>query len=89
LTFGNITSGTSYQNIGTTTTGSFYSNSDVTSYNSSIETGRVEKGDISNQQFSEIDMEFQKYHISSVMYQLLPESQKPIETKELVKSKIN
>jgi hypothetical protein len=48
-----------------------------------LETGRIEKGDISSQQFSDIDMEFEKYHISSVMYQILPESQKPVETKEI------
>lgn len=54
-----------------------------------IETGRVEKGDISNQEFTEIDMEFQKNHISSVLYQILPESQKPLETKDVKKVKLN
>jgi hypothetical protein len=49
-----------------------------------IETGRIEKGEISIQQFDEIDMQFEKCYISNVVYQLLPESQRPIETKELI-----
>jgi hypothetical protein len=51
----------------------------------SIETGRVEKGDISSQEFVGVNMDFQNYHISSVVYQILPESQRPIETSELKK----
>lgn len=50
-----------------------------------IETGRVEKGEKSKQEFTEVDLEFQSYHISSVMYQILPESQKPVETAEIKK----
>lgn len=66
------------------TTNAFYSNS--TPINSSkLETGRVEKGEKSNQQFTEVDINFESYYISSVMYQILPESQKPIETKEIKK----
>jgi hypothetical protein len=49
----------------------------------SIETGRIEKGEDSSQKFESVDMQFEKYHISSVIYQLFPESQKPIETKEI------
>lgn len=51
----------------------------------SIETGRVEKGTKSKQQFESIDMEFEKHYISSSVVQLLPESRKPIETKEIKK----
>lgn len=51
---------------------------------SSIETGRIEKGDKSNQKFEEIDMQFERYHISNVIYKLVPESQRPVETKEIV-----
>ena len=54
-------------------------------FNSKIETGRIEKGEESKQEFSEIDMEFEKYHISSVLYQILPESQKPVETTDIKK----
>ena len=56
-----------------------------TSINSSVETGRVESGNGSNQQFKEIDMEFDKYYISSTILQLLPESRKPETASELAK----
>lgn len=49
----------------------------------SLETGRVEKGNNSKQQFKEIDMEFDKYHISSTILELLPESRKPVELKNV------
>ena len=51
--------------------------------NASIETGRVEKGAESSQKFDEIDMEFDSYHIASTTLQLLPESRRPVETKEI------
>ena len=53
----------------------------------SIETGRVEKGNRSNQKFEEVDMDFEKFHISSIVLQLLPESVKPVDTKDLKKEK--
>jgi hypothetical protein len=49
----------------------------------SIETGRVEKGPESNQKFDEIEMDFEKNYISSTIIQILPESVKPVETKEI------
>jgi hypothetical protein len=52
-----------------------------------IETGRVEKGENSDQEFDGVNMEFERYKICSVSYQILPESQKPIETKEIYKEK--
>jgi hypothetical protein len=45
----------------------------------SLETGRIEKGEKSNQQFSEVDMDFEKNYIHHIVYQLLPESRKPVE----------
>jgi hypothetical protein len=54
-----------------------------------IETGRVERGDKSNQKFKEIDMEFDNYHISSVVLEMLPESRKPVELKKKKKSLIS
>lgn len=45
----------------------------------SLETGRIEKGQKSNQQFSEVDMDFEKNYIHHIVYQLLPESRKPVE----------
>ena len=59
----------------------------TTSYSSTIETGRVEKGGKSNQKFEEVDMDFEKFHISSIVLQLLPESVKPVDTKDLKKEK--
>jgi hypothetical protein len=60
----------------------------TTSYSTnSIETGRVEKGKKSNQKFEEVDMDFEKFHISSIVLQLLPESVKPVDTKDLKKEK--
>ena len=63
------------------------SNSNMTSINS-IETGRVEKGEVSKQKFTEIEMDFEKNYISSTIIQILPESRKPVEIKE-IKNKIN
>lgn len=48
-----------------------------------IETGRVEKGEKSDQKFDEVDMDFDKLYIASTVLELLPESRRPIETKEL------
>jgi len=59
--------------------------SDISGYSTSAtistnqptkETGRIEKGGSSNQKFESINMEFENYPISTVEYQILPESQK-------------
>ena len=64
------------------TSGSF--DSRTTPINSTnIETGRVEKGVESSQKFDEVDMDFDNFYISSTVLELLPESRRPIETKEL------
>ena len=49
----------------------------------SIETGRVEKGEKSKQKFTEVDMDFEKNYISSTIIQILPESRKPAEIKQI------
>ena len=49
----------------------------------SIETGRVEKGEKSKQQFTEVDMEFEKHYLASTIIQILPESRKPAEVKQM------
>jgi hypothetical protein len=49
----------------------------------SIETGRVEKGENSKQKFTEVDMEFEKHYITSTIIQILPESRKPAEVKNV------
>ena len=84
-------------NTGTTTNTAFFANTmptglnsatTTTSYSSNtVETGRVEKGKKSSQKFDEVDMDFEKFHISSVVLQLLPDSTKPAEAKDLKKAK--
>ena len=49
----------------------------------SIETGRVEKGEVSKQKFTEVDMDFEKHYIASTIIQILPESRKPAEVKNV------
>jgi hypothetical protein len=60
-------------------------NSIQSSYSSTIETGRVEKGSKSKQKFETVDMDFDNYYIASTIVQLLPDSRKPVETKDLMK----
>jgi RNA polymerase subunit RPABC4/transcription elongation factor Spt4 len=43
------------------------------------ETGRVEKGGRSDQEFKVVDMEFEYYPFHTVDYKLLPESERPME----------
>ena len=52
-----------------------------------IETGRVEKGEKSKQKFTEVEMDFEKNYISSTIIQILPESRKPAEVKDVKKVK--
>ena len=61
-------------------------NSIQSSYSSTIETGRVEKGSKSKQNFETVDMDFDNYYIASTIVQLLPDSRKPVETKEINRS---
>jgi hypothetical protein len=100
--FGGVLNGSNIGNnitgsIGTTNT-AYYSDTNSTPINStlttsyssnSIETGRVERGNESEQNFDEVDMDFEKFHISSIVLQLLPESVKPVDTKELKKEKFS
>ena len=75
--------GTSFTNC-SLTSGSNYYNSPV---GGSLETGRVEKGEKSNQQFVDVDMEFEKNYIHHLVYQLLPSSRKPKDINDISKSK--
>jgi hypothetical protein len=68
----------------------FYSHSDmcndttITSYNSDIkETGKIDIGSLSNQEFTSVDMSFKNNSFQIVNFKLLPMSQKPIEAKDL------
>jgi Zn finger protein HypA/HybF involved in hydrogenase expression len=48
-----------------------------------IETGRIESGDISNQMFKEVNINFEEKPFHSITYQLLPYSSKNINIKEI------
>ena len=61
-------------------------NSSIQTYSSNIETGRVEKGEKSKQKFESVDMDFDNYYIASTIIQLLPDSRKPVETKDIKRS---
>ena len=79
---------------GSSTTGGYntmgqLNNTLTTSIAGSLETGRVERGETSKQKFKEIDMEFDNYHISSVVLEMLPESRKPVELKKKKKIDIS
>ena len=52
-----------------------------------METGRIEKGANSSQGFTEVDMDFENHYIASVVIQILPESRKPAEVKEVFNKK--
>jgi hypothetical protein len=56
-------------------------------FTNSLETGRIEKGEKSKQKFTEVDMDFEKHYISSTIIQILPESRKPVETKDIFSKK--
>jgi hypothetical protein len=71
-------------NSASLTSGNAYYNSPV---GGSLETGRVEKGEKSDQQFVDVDMEFEKNYIHHLVFQLLPSSRKPKEINEVSKSK--
>lgn len=94
ITFGGTTTNTavinttgSFSDFGfgslTTTNASYNVNSNTSLYSNNIETGRVEKGSSSSQKFTEIDMDFENHYISSTVIQILPESRKPAEVKEI------
>jgi hypothetical protein len=50
----------------------------------SIETGRVEQGSSSNQSFKTVSKNFNSWAVSTSVWKILPESQKPIEKKDLI-----
>jgi hypothetical protein len=48
-----------------------------------LETGRVEKGDHSNQNFQQVEIEFETYPFHTITYWLKPTSTKPIYTRQI------
>ena len=53
--------------------------------NNKIETGRVEKGNHSNQNFNMVNIDFEYFAFSTETIKILPESQKPVYKNDLVK----
>ncbi len=47
------------------------------------ETGRIDKGNKSNDEFIYVNKDFETYPISTITYKILPESQKPKTTKDI------
>lgn len=82
--YGNSSLGYS-NNISFNTTNTLNTSNYMDHKSNNIETGRVVSGEKSSQKFKEIEMDFESNYISSIIYQILPESQKPVETKELLK----
>ena len=85
--------GTTYSTTGgvgntfttTSTSTSYYSNATFTSNTSNqIETGTTEKGDKSNQTFTNSDREFNMFSSHSVLWKILPISQKQYHKEELL-----
>jgi hypothetical protein len=84
----NTTTGNAYYSSNTMAINSSYTNnvsltSAIGGSAKSIETGRIGKGDNSQQKFESVDMDFDKYYIASTILQILPESRRPIEAKEI------
>jgi hypothetical protein len=75
--------GTTVNNLFTTTNVTNTSIGSNPSRSKSVETGRIEKGDSSNQLFETVNGNFSSFPTSSVDIKLLPESQKPIEVSTL------
>lgn len=50
----------------------------------SVETGRVEQGSNSNQTFKTVNKDFNSWTVSTSVWKILPESQKPIEKSDLI-----
>jgi hypothetical protein len=55
------------------------------SANTTLETGRIEKGSHSNQEFENVYIDFEYWAFSTETIQILPESQKPYTDKDLKK----
>ena len=56
---------------------------DFTISNNKIETGRIEAGSQSNQQFVNSDLDFESFSCSTTSFQILPLSQQPVEQGEV------
>lgn len=86
----NVYGSTSNSIYNTTSNGSNYGGVEyLKSSLSNTETGRIEKGENSNQKFDKVGMDFDSFVISSTVIHLLPDSKKPIEFTKKKKMKTN
>lgn len=71
--------------INFTTDYQYFNNISCNTNNVNIETGRIEKGDVSNTEFSYIydDDDFEWYYSQKTTLQILPESRKPLDSKDI------
>jgi len=83
--FHTYNTGTTDRGIGNTSlfTSSVLRNEPLNKKSDSIETGRVEAGSKSNQDFQNASGNFNSYYANAVEYQILPISQKNVEAKEI------
>lgn len=93
---GNSTTGSFYcsSNLGSLSSGTITTTASTTQFvspgittketdHSTVETGRIEKGDVSSQTFGNYYGDFESYSFATTEYHLMPESQKPVEVKEI------
>lgn len=56
-----------------------------TTFDSTIETGKIEKGELSNQQFITVNKKFEQIPIKTVEWRILPKSREVVTSKEVYK----
>ena len=83
ITGNNISYGGTTLNNLSSFTSSFVNDSNTKSLSDSIETGKVEKGESSNQNFTQTNGSYSPFPSNSISYRLTPESHKPVEVEKL------
>ncbi len=84
-----INSTSTYNSVGANINTSFCldnNRASKTISNDFVETGKVERGEQSNQKFENVNMNFENFCINKISYQILPDSKKPIEVAEIKKT---
>lgn len=66
-----------YHSAGTNAVQCSCNSNNINNHSNMIETGRVEKGDVSNQEFSTCNINFNYYTCNEITYKLLPISHQP------------
>jgi hypothetical protein len=73
-------------NISSLTSGVSYTNNSDSFYSKSLETGKVEGGNVSSQKFEEVYKNFNSFVLNKIEYKLLPTSQQPKEIEKIPSS---